>query len=200
MKTGDGRSDECCAHVTRTVRSRQLIATFAAVVLAVTGLSTDLRAQTAEAPDALRTGSVTGLPIPRFVSIKADRVNVRRGPSRSHQVDWVLLKAGLPVEITAEFENWRRIRDFAGDEGWVFHTLLSGRRTVLYAPWAANGELNDLKRQPAGEAPVVARIGPRVMADVALCDQGWCRVELDSVEGWSRQDVLWGVYPGEQIK
>ena len=77
------------------------------------------------------TGSVTasGLPVPRFVSLKADKVNMHIGPAKTYEVRWVYQRAGLPVEITAEFENWRRIRDSDGAEGWVYHSLLSGRRT-----------------------------------------------------------------------
>ena len=71
-------------------------------------------------------GPASGLPLPRFVSLKADRVNVRIGPAKTHEVKWVYQRAGLPVEITAEFENWRRIRDADGTEGWVYHSLLSG--------------------------------------------------------------------------
>ncbi len=70
-------------------------------------------------------GPVTGLPVPRYVSLKTDRVNLREGPSKEHRTSWVFQRAGLPVEITAEFETWRRIRDSEGAEGWVLHSLLS---------------------------------------------------------------------------
>src|SRR5262249_53769077 len=84
--------------------------------------------------DPLAQGASSVLPVPRFVSIKSERVNVRGGPDKDHEVVWVFTKAALPVEITAEFENWRRVRDWDGGEGWVYHSLLSGRRTVLVAP------------------------------------------------------------------
>ena len=80
-------------------------------------------------------GPVSRLPIPRFVSLKSDRVNLHEGPSKDHRTMWVYERAGLPVEITAEFETWRKIRDSEGTEGWVLHSLLSGRRTALVAPW-----------------------------------------------------------------
>src|SRR6185437_12015887 len=91
----------------------------------------------AVAPVAVRAagdmgvGQVSGLPIPRFVSLKSDKVNVRGGPNRDQEVRWVYTRAGMPVEITAEFENWRRIRDWEGSEGWVYHSLLSGKRTAV---------------------------------------------------------------------
>src|SRR5688572_779143 len=81
----------------------------------------------AEAPH----GPASGLQVPRFVSLKSDRVNVRGGPTKDHDVAWVFTRSGLPVEITAEFDNWRRIRDSEGSEGWVYHSLLSGRRTAV---------------------------------------------------------------------
>ena len=79
------------------------------------------------APAATRP---SGLPVPRFVSLKADRVTVRGGPDKDHDVAWIYTRVGWPVEITAEFENWRRIRDSDGSEGWVYHSLLSGKRTA----------------------------------------------------------------------
>ena len=69
--------------------------------------------------------------MPRYVSLKSDHVNVRAGPTKDNDVAWVYTRSGLPVEITAEFENWRRVRDSEGAEGWVYHSLLSGRRTAV---------------------------------------------------------------------
>ena len=95
----------------------------------------------AGAAEALSVGTASRLPVPRFVSLKSDRVNLREGPSKDHRTSWVFQRAGLPVEITAEFETWRRIRDSEGAEGWVLHSLLSGRRTALVAPWWKDGAL-----------------------------------------------------------
>ena len=81
--------------------------------------------------DTRRVGTTSGLPVPRFVSLKSDHVNVRGGPTKDNDVSWIYTKSGLPVEITAEFENWRRIRDSEGSEGWVYHSLLSGKRTAV---------------------------------------------------------------------
>ena len=113
---------------------------------------------------ALGRGSVTGLPVPRFVSLKADRINVRSGPSRDQDVQWVYTRAGMPVEITAEFENWRRIRDWQGAEGWVYHSLLSGKRTGVVVPALKDRPGTSLRpggRQVrSGSAPPGRRAGP----------------------------------------
>lgn len=144
-------------------------------------------------------GPVSGLPIPRFVSLKSDHVNVRRGPARDHELAWIFQRAGLPVEITAEWENWRRIRYADGAEGWVYHSLLSGRRTVLVAPWSKEEAL-PLRVKQDKDAGLVARLQPGVLANVTRCKDSWCRIWGDGFDGWIEQDVLWGVYPGEEVE
>lgn len=146
-------------------------------------------------------GTVTGLPVPRYVSLKSDRVNLREGPSKDHRTTWVFQRAGLPVEITAEFETWRRIRDADGTEGWVLHSLLSGRRTALIVPWAkSRPEILDMRERADERADVVARLQPGVLANVKACSGSWCRVIVDKTDGYVRQDRLWGVYPNEKVE
>src|ERR1700761_1092971 len=102
-------------------------------------------------------GAVTGLPLPRYASLKTDRVNLREGPSKDHPTKWVFQRAGLPVEITAEFETWRKIRDSEGAEGWVLHSLLSGRRTALVGP-GKPGETFFLYARPNLKSDYVAKL------------------------------------------
>lgn len=132
----------------------------------------------AQAQD-MQAGSVTGLPVPRYVSLKSDRVNLREGPSKEHRTRWVYQRAGLPVEVTAEFETWRRVRDADGAEGWVLHSLLSGRRTALVAPWSKNKkELLPLRSAADAGAAVVAELQPGVVTNVMSCTHEWCRVNV----------------------
>ena len=146
------------------------------------------------------TGTVTGLPVPRYVSLKTDQVNLREGPSKEHRTAWVFRRAGLPVEITAEFETWRRIRDAEGAEGWVLHSLLSGRRTALVVPWSKNREEQIALLERADErAQTVAKLNPNVLANVKSCAGSWCRVTVGDIEGFMKQDRLWGVYPNERV-
>jgi SH3-like domain-containing protein len=146
------------------------------------------------------SGSTSGLPIPRFVSLKSDKVNVRAGPTKDHDVAWVYNRSALPVEVTAEFENWRRIRDWEGAEGWVYHSLLSGRRTALVAPQAKGKELLDLRNQPDATSAVAARLQHGVLATVKRCKDGWCRLVGEGFDGWIEQARLWGVYPNEKVE
>jgi len=151
----------------------------------------------ATSPATVLTGP-SGLPIPRFVSLKTDRVNVRRGPSTTHSVMWVYARKGLPVEIIAEFEHWRRIRDADGEEGWVYHSLLTGRRMALVAPWL-KGERATLLDRASGNGTPVAAIEAGVLGQVEECDGKWCRFSTSGYTGWVRQELLWGVYPGEHL-
>ncbi len=152
------------------------------------------------AADPTAGGSSSGLPIPRFVSLKSDRVNVRRGPDKDQEVVWVFTRPALPVEITAEFENWRRIRDWEGGEGWVYHSLLSGRRTALVAAKAkSTDELLSLYDEPSVQGRVVAQLQPGVLGSVKRCTGDWCRIVGDRFDGWIEQARLWGVYPSEKV-
>lgn len=167
---------------------------FLAAALAVLG-GTALSAHDAIAQDADKTRG-TGLPLPRFVSLKSDDVNVRRGPGQSYDVAFTFVRRGLPVEIVQEFDNWRKIRDSDGDEGWVFHSLLTGERTAMVAPWESEGQFA-AHSSAAADAPVVAYLQPRVIARVEKCTGSWCQVRIDEYQGWIEQERLWGVYPEE---
>lgn len=152
----------------------------------------------AAAPAGTTLGA-SGLPVPRFVSLKPARVNLRVGPGRQYAVSWLFLKAGLPVEIIQEYDNWRRIRDADGTEGWVYQSLLSGKRTAAAAPWLKNdqGAMITMRRDPNETSGVAAEVEPGVIGTVSECNGEWCRLEMRSAKGWFRQSELWGVYPGE---
>lgn len=147
---------------------------------------------------ATEVGSVTNLPVPRYVSLKSDKVNLREGPSKTHRTTWIFERAGLPVEITAEFDTWRKIRDSEGSEGWVMHSLLSGRRTALVEPWKKVETFSLYPRRSDDAAPV-ASLQAGVIGNVQTCDGTWCRIYGDGFDGYIQQKELWGVYPNETI-
>ena len=144
-------------------------------------------------------GTVTGLPLPRYASLKTDRVNLREGPSKDHATKWVFQRAGLPVEITAEFATWRRVRDSEGAEGWVLHTLLSGRRTALVGQGKKEPTYN-VVAAPSGKADLVAQLQAGVIVNIKKCDGAWCQVFGDGYKGFVAQNDLWGVYPDEKVE
>lgn len=183
----------------KMIRSRKRIVLAALAATLITGpadLPVVLAQTAAQSEDTGRRG--TGLPLPRFVSLKSNNVNVRRGPGQDYDIAFTFVRAGLPVEITDEFGNWRKIRDSEGSEGWVFHSLLSGRRTAIVAPWEVRGRF-PAHSTAEPSAVVVAYLEPRVVADVEQCTGTWCLVSGNGFEGWIEQERLWGVYPHEEI-
>lgn len=132
--------------------------------------------------------------VPRFVSIKADEANVRVGPGRRYPVKWTYVMSGVPVEIIAEWENWRKIRDWEGQEGWVHSAMLTSKRTVI-----VTGEKRILYRRADETSPPVVRLQPGIIAEVEDCNEGWCRIEVRNYRGWLKRGGFWGVYPEEII-
>jgi len=173
----------------------------AAAVLALTILLLGAPVHAADdATPSAGPSSQSHLPIPRFVSLKSDKVNVRKGPSTDQAIVWVFARAGLPVEIIAESDNWRRVRDSEGADGWVWHSMLSGRRTVLIAPWTKPRENVPLYTRKSTGASTVAELAPRVLGNLLSCDGEWCELSIDDYSGFVQQDKLWGVYKDEVVK
>ncbi|WP_292268999.1 SH3 domain-containing protein [Marivita sp.] len=137
-------------------------------------------------------GSVTNLPLPRFVSMKASEGNVRRGPSLSHRIDWVYKRRNMPLQITAEHEHWRRVQDRDGAGGWVHYSLLSGVRTAI-----VEVDLLNLYARPDSSTQVNAQLALGVVAEVRECLPDWCELSAGGYRGWARKGSYWGVLPQE---
>lgn len=161
-----------------------LCALMATLLTVTTNLATPLAAQ--------EIGSVTNLPVPRFVSMKASEGNVRRGPSLSHRIDWVFKRRDMPLRITAEHGHWRRVEDRDGIGGWVHYSLLSGTRTVL-----VEKDMLELHARPDANAPVNASLELGVVARLGDCDLEWCELRSGGFKGWAPKARIWGVAPGE---
>ena len=133
-------------------------------------------------------GKETGLPVPRFVSMNSSKVNVRAGPGTRYPIKWVFQRKALPVQIIAESDTWRKIRDFEGIEGWVHQRMLSGRRRAV-----VTGAIQQLKREPQETAKTIALLEPGVILRLEKCSGAWCLVEGGSYEGWIGRQSIWGV-------
>ena len=137
----------------------------------------------------------TGQPVPRFVSLRSDRVNVRVGPGKRYPLEWVFTRARMPVEVVAEFDAWRKIRDHEGAEGWVHNSMLTSNRNVITLPLA-----RVLYKYPEKDAVPVAFLEPGVVGKVIQCENQWCRVQMDGIKGWILRNHIWGVYKDEMVK
>lgn len=146
-------------------------------------------------PADAQAGRSTGLPLPRFVSLAVDRVNVRFGPGKQYPINWVFARKGMPVEIIEEFDTWRKIRDYEGEEGWIHSSLLSSKRMVMIT-----GDVRDLRRTPGPDARVVLRAEPGVIGQLFDCEENWCRIEIEGRRGWLQRSEFWGTRPGEIVR
>ena len=163
------------------------------LVLALLGLAALHPAFAQE--EAVQLEGPNPLPIPRFVTLATDEVNVRSGPGIRYPIRTIIRKQGLPVEIIREFDVWRQVRDREGEDGWVHKSMLSGKRAVI-----VTGEIEPLLRKPEAEARAVARLEPGVIAALETCKGEWCEIEVGGYGGWMTREKIWGVYPEESFK
>ena len=140
-------------------------------------------------------GAESSLPVPRFVSLRSDEVNVRTGPGVRYPIDWVFQRKTMPVEVLAEVDTWRKIRALDGTEGWVHQSMLTGRRTAI-----VTGELRTLRARNVPDAPAVAQLEPGVIGSLLECRDAWCRLEVAGQKGWLPRDALLGVLPSENFR
>jgi len=144
---------------------------------------------------AAQSRSGDALPLPRFVSLRAEEVNLRAGPGSRYPVEWVYQRRQMPVEIVAEFENWRKIRDWQGTEGWVHQSMVTGRRSFIVTSREAA-----MRSRPEPAAPLAAKLEATVIGSLIECNPQWCRGDAGGVRGWIARAEIWGAYPSETLK
>ena len=137
----------------------------------------------------------TDLPLPRYVSLKSDKVYVRAGPAMRYPIKWIYKRDAMPVEILQEFDGWRKVRDIAGEEGWVHQSLLSGNRSIIIR----GGDMVPLREKPDAQARMLARMEPNVIAGLDKCQKDWCRIQAGGFRGWVQRNLLWGIYENEEL-
>lgn len=171
------------------------------LVLACLFVFASLPAVAAEEAPTVTNGvpATSGMPIPRFVTLRTNEINLRAGPSVRYPIEWVYAKEGLPVEVTAEFDTWRRIRDIDGTEGWVHQSMLSGKRSML----VTGHDLQPIYAKADSGASVVAKAQPQSMGELLACENAWCEVKFAqsgaTVKGYMPKGSFWGAYAGEVI-
>jgi len=161
-----------------------------AALLVVMG--TAQAAPTANENDGDESKAASGLPLPRFASLRSSDVNMRTGPGTRYPIEWVLKHQGLPVEIVAEYEIWRRVRDSDGSLGWVHKSALSGKRMALIT-----GSMHDMHKNNDDKSEVVAHLEMGTTGQVMSCAKDWCKVKFSGIKGYLRKTDFWGAYPNE---
>lgn len=156
----------------------------------------------AEEAPAVTNGvpQTSGMPVPRFVTLRTAEINLRAGPSVNYPIEWVYTRESLPVEITAEYDTWRRIRDIEGTEGWVHQSMLSGKRSVL----VTGTSTQPVYEKADSTAPIIARAEPKAMGELTKCENAWCEVKFTAadttIKGYMPKGSFWGAYADEVIQ
>ena len=170
----------------------KIMSLYSFLILALFFCSTELRAQETAFFEEQKE---TKLPIPRFVSLGSEHVNLRSGPGTRYPIRFTISKEGLPVEVIGEFDVWRQIRDHEGDEGWVHKAMLSGKRTGF-----VRADNIFILNRPEDAGRKVALLEKGVIVDINQCDKKFCSIKILGYSGFVPQDMLWGVYPHENFK
>jgi len=130
----------------------------------------------------------SGLPMPRYVSLKSAEVNVRVGPGKRYPINYVYKRANLPVQVVEEFAHWRKIADYEGANGWVHKGMIDGKRTAI-----TREKTQTLYEKPDAASTPTLRAAKLVIGNVKRCEPDWCELEINSRTGWIRKADIWGV-------
>lgn len=148
----------------------------------------------AEKPDR---PTPSGLPVPRWVSLKFDTVNARSAPGDDSRLLFVYHAKGLPVQVVAETQEWRRICDPEKGLAWVHRRTTDGKRAVMRLqpqPLALHSNANP-------NARVTAYLASRALAELDRCDKdGWCKLKSGHTSGWAPVSEVWGTADEPQCR
>ena len=134
--------------------------------------------------------------MPRYVSLKFDKVNARAGPGDDHRLLWVYRVRGLPLQVVAETAEWRRVCDPDGELAWVHKRTTDGRRMALNAHRGRRAMRRGRRRSPEPSPISSPRARPRWTAATAA--GAGCGPTAPS--GWVPAGELWGTAEAVQCR
>lgn len=137
----------------------------------------------------------SGLPLPRFVSLRSNEINMRVGPGTEYPIRWTYRKKYLPVEVKEEFGHWRKVQDREGEFGWIHKNLLTSRRAAILLE-----EPTLLMIAPRTDAAVTIKAAKGTVARMSECQEDWCALEISERIGWVQKAHIWGAYESEVFK
>jgi SH3-like domain-containing protein len=146
----------------------------------------------ADANEARVTIQGTGQPLPRFMTLKSDKVHMRTGPGMKYPILYVYQKDGMPLRVVREFDVWREVVDLDGERGWMHSSTLSLKRMAMITASGVNVMESD-----AASAPVIALAEKGAVVELMVCGADWCRIESGRIRGWIQKRYLWGVFSDE---
>ena len=148
----------------------------------------------AQAQETKLTVRGSGLPVPRYVTLKFDEANLRAGPGREYPVLWQYQKTGLPLLVDAEFGIWRKVIDHDGTAGWMHGSVLSLRRMAL-----VQNNMAKIHASPDETSNIIALAERVALMELQSCPKAWCRVANNDVRGWIKRKAVWGLLETESL-
>jgi len=137
----------------------------------------------------------SGQKLPRYLSVKDEKANMRTGPGRQYPIKWTYTRSLLPLEVIDEHGPWRKVRDHENVEGWMHVVLLSGKRTAMI-----RGRVRSLYKSNDLNSPLLLTVEPGVIGQILECSPMWCRLEIESTKAWVEKRHIWGVYNYEELE
>ena len=122
-----------------------------------------------------------------YATLKSSEINMRVGPGREYPIIWVLTRVGLPVEVLAEFGQWRKVRLPDNTEGWIHQNMVSHKNNALVA------SENVILYSSASNAHPIARLEKGVIVHCIKQEDDWVKIEVNKIKGWVKKNELWGV-------
>ena len=160
------------------------------LLIGISGLTAPT--SSAQAQEARITIQGTGQPLPRFMTLKSDKVHMRTGPGVKYPITYVYQREGMPLKVVREFDVWREVVDLDGTKGWMHSSTLSLKRLAMVTASGVN-----VLEQAAASSPVVALAEKGAVVELLVCDADWCRIESGRQRGWIQKRYLWGVFSDE---
>lgn len=132
---------------------------------------------------------------PYYASIAASKARTRTGPGRNYPVAWLYQRADLPVKVVEVYNDWRKVEDPDGAQGWMQVQLMSSQRTGYVF-----GGIVELRNAPRGNARINWRAASGVVGRISKCERGWCWFDVKGRAGYVEQNRIWGTDPGEEVE
>ena len=121
-------------------------------------------------------------------SLRNTKVNVRLGPSKNYPIKFVYEKKYLPVVIIDEHYNWRKVKDYDNDTGWVHISQLSKIKTTV-----TTKDNKVVYSSPSIYSKPKVKLEIYQVLTIKKCNLKWCEIKNAKINGWIKKEYLWAI-------
>ena len=123
-----------------------------------------------------------------FLTLRNDKVNLRKGPSFDYPVKIFYKKKFLPVTIQDEYGNFRKIKDHENNTGWIHSSQLSKKKAAI----TIEDDLILFRSSTIYSNPIAVLKKGRLVR-INSCKNEWCKINTGKFKGWLQKKNLWGL-------